>query len=80
MMRDVYSASTTLYVLVSEDSSQMESYSTLSTNFNVSQQIANDISQLIMSTRVRRTPPRHSVGTLSGATASPWRAVTTPAW
>lgn len=25
MMRDVYSASTTLYVLVSEDSSQMES-------------------------------------------------------
>lgn len=53
MMRDVYSASTTLYVLVSEDSSQMESYSTLSTNFNVSQQIANDISQLIMSTRVR---------------------------
>ena len=52
-MRDVYSTSTTLYVLVSEDTVQSESYSSLSSNFNVSQQIANDVSQLITSARVR---------------------------
>ncbi len=53
MMRDVYSASTTLYVLVSEDAVDAESYSSLYSNFNVSQQIANDVSQLITSNRVR---------------------------
>ena len=53
MMRDVYSTSTTLYVLVSEETVQNESYSSLSSNFNVSQQIANDVSQLITSARVR---------------------------
>lgn len=52
-MRDVYSASTTLYVLVSDDITESEPYSTLSGNFSVSQQIATDISQLITSARVR---------------------------
>ena len=58
MMRDVYSTSTTLYVLVSEDAVNAESYSSLSSNFNVSQQIANDVSQLITSARVRTDTAR----------------------
>ena len=58
MMRDVYSTSTTLYVLVSEDSVDSDSYSSLSSNFNVSQQIANDVSQLITSARVRTDTAR----------------------
>ena len=67
MMRDVYSTSTTLYVLVSEESAGSESYSSLSSNFNVSQQIAHDVSQLITSARVR-ADTAHELGwdTLSG--------------
>ena len=57
-MRDVYSTSTTLYVLVSEDTVDAESYSSLSSNFNVSQQIASDVSQLITSARVRTDTAR----------------------
>ena len=60
-MYDVYSTSTTLYVLVSEDAAQDESYSSLSSNFNVSQQIANDVAQLITSARVR-TDAAHELG------------------
>lgn len=53
MVRNAYTTSATLYVLVSEETAQGESYSSLSSNFSVSQQIATDISQLITSERVR---------------------------
>lgn len=53
-MRDTYSATTTLYILISQEQ-QVSSYnsSSLSANMNVSEQIANDVSQLILSDRAR---------------------------
>lgn len=52
-MVDEYTASCSLYVLVSDDaSSNEEQYSSLSYSFDISQQIAYDVSQLIMSDRV----------------------------
>ncbi len=51
-MPDTYSATTTLYILISQEE-RISSYNStsLSANMGVSQQIANDISQLIMSER-----------------------------
>lgn len=53
MLRDTYRASTTLYVLISQDYSEEAAYNLLSNNFSVSAQISNDVSQLISSDRVR---------------------------
>lgn len=55
-MPDYYSAYATLYILVDENSSesgQSASYSGLSYNMGVSQQIASDVSELLMSRRAR---------------------------
>lgn len=55
-MPDYYSSYATLYILVDEDSSGSDegtSYSGLSYNMGVSQQIASDVSQLLASRRAR---------------------------
>lgn len=55
-MPDYYSTYATLYILVDENSSGSESgvsYSGLSYNMGVSQQIASDVSELLMSRRAR---------------------------
>lgn len=73
-LSDTYSAQATLYILMSDSytaSTSSSNYSSLSLNFSISQQIANDVSDLLMSNRAR-TLAAESLGveSLSGYSIS----------